>query len=51
MNSENELRSPEDNAFQCSLCGQPLGTVARLEGEEHCRSCKREHGPTEVYGQ
>jgi len=38
---------PEETPFVCSICGQPLGTVKRVEGEEHCDGCQREYGPGE----
>lgn len=34
---------PEDDPFACSICGQPLATVTRIEGEEYCTACTREY--------
>lgn len=32
---------PEKDPFACSICGEPLGTVKRVEGEEYCDYCMR----------
>jgi ribosomal protein S14 len=34
---------PEDDPTRCSICGQPLGTVKRIEGDDHCDICIREY--------
>jgi len=39
-----ERPDPEDDPFSCSRCGQPLGTVKRVEGEEFCDACLSEMG-------
>lgn len=39
-----EQRDPEDNPFDCSLCGCYLGSGKRLAGEEYCDACAREIG-------
>lgn len=38
------LRDPEDDPFACSICGEPLGTVKRVEGEDYCDPCLSEMG-------
>lgn len=35
---------PEDDPFACSLCGHYLGESRRVQGEDYCESCEREHG-------
>lgn len=35
---------PEDDPFACSRCGQPLGELKRVEGEEYCDACLSEMG-------
>lgn len=35
---------PEDDPFACSRCGQPLGTIKRVEGEDYCDPCLSEMG-------
>jgi hypothetical protein len=37
-------RDPENDPFACSICGQPLGELKRVEGEEYCDACLREYG-------
>lgn len=37
-------RDPEDDPFACSLCGQPLGELKRVEGEDYCDACLNEMG-------
>lgn len=39
-----EQPDPEYDPFRCSICGQPLGTVKRVEGADHCDGCLREYG-------
>lgn len=38
-----DRRDPTEDPFRCSICGQPLGTVKRIRGEDHCDSCIREY--------
>jgi len=38
-----EQIGPEDDPFACSSCGQPLGTVKRVEGKDYCDGCIREY--------
>lgn len=37
-------RDPEDDPFACSICGEPLGEVKRVEGDDYCDACQREYG-------
>lgn len=43
-----ERPKPPEDPFACSLCGQPLGTVERIENEDYCDGCRREYGFDEV---
>jgi hypothetical protein len=39
-----ERPDPEDDPWRCSICGEPLGTLKRVEKEEHCEGCLPEYG-------